>query len=33
MTGLPTPDVGRAHPNRTLGILVLGATAYAWRRR
>jgi EmrB/QacA subfamily drug resistance transporter len=25
----PTPDVARAHPNRTLGILVLGAISYA----
>ena len=29
MSAAPTPDVARAHPNRTLGILVLGAIAYA----
>lgn len=29
MTPPLTPDVARAHPNRTLGILVLGAIAYA----
>ena len=29
MTPNLTPQVARAHPNRTLGILVLGAIAYA----
>ncbi len=29
MSPSPTPDVARAHPNRTLGILVLGAISYA----
>ena len=29
MTAHLTPDIARAHPNRTLGILVLGAISYA----
>ena len=29
MTSQLTPDIARANPNRTLGILVLGAISYA----
>ena len=29
MTAPLTPDIARANPNRTLGILVLGAISYA----
>jgi EmrB/QacA subfamily drug resistance transporter len=29
VTASTTPDIARAHPNRTLGILVLGAISYA----